>query len=199
MKAMSALVEDLARSSPASDAVIADLARVQARQREAIAQAESLEVKIAEFAQRSDEIDRTLRMIAERKIAGTAEDTESVEGGASADSRVDLETIGERQDDVAALRREVQELMAAAAITEEKIAVDALQSKAALTDLLDGVRRNLKTVNEQKAMVDELNGRLASVQFVIQEAHRTLRMLNQERELVERIDEGIRHLRSPGQ
>jgi phage shock protein A len=88
--------------------------------------------------------------------------------------------------------------MAAAAITEEKIAADALQSKAALSDLLDGVRLNLKTVNEQKTMVDELNGRLASVQFVIQEAHRTLQMLNQERELVERIDESIRHLRSRG-
>jgi hypothetical protein len=47
-------------------------------------------------------------------------------------------------------------------------------------------------------MVDQLNGRLANVQSVIQEAQTTLRALNQERELLKRIDQSIRQLRHSG-
>jgi uncharacterized coiled-coil protein SlyX len=67
-----------------------------------------------------------------------------------------------------------------------------------MTDLLEGARLNLRAASEQKEMVDQLNGRLANVQSVIQEAQTTLRVLNQERELLERIDESIRQLRNPG-
>jgi ABC-type transporter Mla subunit MlaD len=102
--------------------------------------------------------------------------------------------VRERHEEVTALRRQVQELMAAAAATKERIAADAAQSRTRLTELLEQARANLKTVSEQKAMVDQLNGRLASVQFVIQEAQNTVRMLNQERELVERLEESLRQL-----
>jgi hypothetical protein len=57
---------------------------------------------------------------------------------------------------------------------------------------------NLRTTSEQKEMVDQLNGRLASVQSVIQEAQTTLRALDQERELLKRIDQSIRQLRHSG-
>ncbi|HEY5618202.1 MAG TPA: hypothetical protein VIK60_09660 [Vicinamibacterales bacterium] len=197
MKAMYMLAEELARSGPAGDEVISEMSRVQANQREAIAQAESLEAKMAEFAQRFREIERQLRTLAERDIALSAprHQTDEVDQ-ISVDGDADLHAVTERHEEVVALRQEVQELMTVAAVTEEKIAADAAQSKATLTDLLEGVRVNLETVSEQKAMVDKLNGRLANVQFVIQEAQNTLRMLNQERELVERIEQSIRQMRA---
>jgi chromosome segregation ATPase len=99
----------------------------------------------------------------------------------------------------------VQELLSLAAETEEKIAsiearrrdVEEVQSKTTLiSNLLEDVRVNLETVGEQKTMVDQLTDKLAKVQFVMQEAQNTLRMLSQERELAERIEQSIRQLRS---
>jgi len=117
----------------------------------------------------------------------------------------DIAYLREHRDEVTGLRRQVQELLATAAETEAKIAaidarrrdVDEVQAKATLiTNLLEDVRVNLETVSEQKAVVDHLNERLAGVQFVIQEAQNTLRMLSQERELAERIEQSIRQLRT---
>jgi GTP1/Obg family GTP-binding protein len=88
--------------------------------------------------------------------------------------------------------------MAAATATEQKMAADVLQSKSTITDLVEGARMNLRTASEQKEMVDQLNGRLANVQSVIEEAQTTLRALNQERELLKRIDQSIRQLRHSG-
>jgi hypothetical protein len=99
----------------------------------------------------------------------------------------------------------MENLLGLANATEEKIAaiearrrdVEHVQARATLTaNLLEDVRVNLETVSEQKAVVDHLTERLATVQFVMQEAQNTLRLLNQERELAERIEQGIRQLRA---
>ncbi|MGH9253337.1 MAG: hypothetical protein ACRD3C_02075, partial [Vicinamibacterales bacterium] len=81
------------------------------------------------------------------------------------------------------------------ALTVETVAADAAQSRVTLTDLLEHVRENLAAARGQKAMVDQLNGRLANVQSVMQEARNALLTLNKERELVERIEQSIRQLR----
>jgi DNA repair exonuclease SbcCD ATPase subunit len=104
----------------------------------------------------------------------------------------ELARVEGRQGDAARQAEALEAKLAELAAGPERI--DALQSKATLIELLEAVRTNLATVNEQKAMVDRLNERLANVQFVIQEAHQTLQMLNQERELVERLDDSIRQL-----
>jgi hypothetical protein len=198
MKAMYALVDQLAQSSLVNDQVIEELTRVQARQCEAVAQAESLDAKMAEFVRRSDEIEQMLRMIAERRVPEAARG--EVAAGVVVDSRrgTEVQAVPEQRNDVEALQREVQELMGVASATEQQITADVLQSKAMMTDLLEGARLNLRTASEQKEMVDQLNGRLANVQSVIQEAQTTLRVLNEERELLERIDQSIRQLRTPG-
>jgi myosin heavy subunit len=111
-----------------------------------------------------------------------------------------------RSDEIDQMLRVIAEQNASEAATGEiaargdvdRVAADVLQSKSTVTDLLEGARLNLRTASEQKEMVDQLNGRLANVQSVIQEAHSTLRVLNQERELLERIDQSIRQLRNPG-
>jgi hypothetical protein len=68
-----------------------------------------------------------------------------------------------------------------------------------VTDLLEGARLNLQAASEQKEMMDQLNGRLTNVQSVIEEAQSALRVLNQERELLERIDQSIRQLQHPAE
>ena len=64
-----------------------------------------------------------------------------------------------------------------------------------ISNLLGDVRVNLESVSGQKAVVDHIVDRLAKLEFVMVEAQNTLRMLNQERELAERIEQSIKQLR----
>lgn len=71
-----------------------------------------------------------------------------------------------------------------------------MQTKANLiANLLEDVRVNLETLGEQKAVIDHLSEKLARLEFVMQEAQNTLRMLSHERELAERIEQSIKQLR----
>jgi hypothetical protein len=51
-------------------------------------------------------------------------------------------------------------------------------------------------VGELKAVVDHVAEKVAQLEFMVQEAHNTQRTLQQERELAERIAQGIKQLRS---
>jgi len=51
-------------------------------------------------------------------------------------------------------------------------------------------------LSEQKAVVDQVAEKVAQLEFALQEARSTLRALQHERELAERIGEGIKQLRS---
>jgi len=75
--------------------------------------------------------------------------------------------------------------------------VDEVQTKAnAIVHVLDDVRINLETLGEQKAVVDHVAEKVAQLDFTLQEARNTLRTLQHERELAERIEQGIKQLRS---
>ena len=106
---------------------------------------------------------------------------------------------------MAALRRQVQELLATASETDEKIntidarrkTVDEVQSKTSLiSNLLEDVRVNLEMLGEQKAVIDHVGEKLGRLEFVMQEAQNTLDTLQHERELAERIEESIKQLRA---
>ena len=108
------------------------------------------------------------------------------------------------RDEVATLRKQVQDLLGRASDVAEKISdvesrrreIDEVQAKAGMVaNLLSDIRGHLETVTEQKAVIDHLNEKLANVDFVMQEAQNTLRMLNQERELAQRIEQSIKQLR----
>jgi len=64
-----------------------------------------------------------------------------------------------------------------------------------ITNMLEDVRLNLDTLGEHKAVVDHLMENLAQLTGKIQEAQKTLRALQTERELAERIERGIKQLR----
>ena len=75
--------------------------------------------------------------------------------------------------------------------------VDEVQSKTNLiSNLLQDVRVNLETLGEQKAVIDHVGEKLAKLEFMMQEAQNTLRTLQHERELAERIEMSIKQLRT---
>ncbi len=99
----------------------------------------------------------------------------------------------------------MQELLAKAGDTEEKIAtidmrrkmVEEVQAKTSLiSNLLEDVRVNLETLGEQKAVIDHVGEKLARLEFIMQEAQNTLHTLQHERELAERIEQSIKQLRT---
>ena len=72
-----------------------------------------------------------------------------------------------------------------------------METKAnAIVHVLDDVRINLETLGEQKAVIDHVAEKVAQLEFMLQEARNTLRTLQHERELAERIEQGIKQLRS---
>jgi hypothetical protein len=75
--------------------------------------------------------------------------------------------------------------------------VDEVQAKAnAIVHLLADVRINLETLGEQKVVIDHVAEKVTQLEFTLQEARNTLRTLQHERELAERIEQGIKQLRS---
>jgi len=164
-----------------------------------------VEIRMAELTQVSAEIERRMKVLAERDAVVQSVKAE-VEGvhQISAKSREDLQYVSAHREDVAALRGQVQDLLARAGEAEGKIAsieahrknMEEVQAKATLiSNLLEDVRVNLETVSEQKAVVDHLTDKLANLDSVTQEAQNTLRMLSRERELAERIEQSIKQLR----
>ena len=75
--------------------------------------------------------------------------------------------------------------------------VEEVQSKAnAIVHLLADVRINLESLGEQKTVVDHTAEKVARLEFMLQEARNTLRALQHERELAERIESNVKQLRS---
>jgi hypothetical protein len=58
------------------------------------------------------------------------------------------------------------------------------------------VRINLEALGEQKAVVDHVAEKVAQLEYTLQEARNTLRTLQHERELAERIEGSIRQLQT---
>jgi len=89
---------------------------------------------------------------------------------------------------------------AMAQLESRRSAVDEAQSRAdGISQLLSDLQVNLEMLGEQRAVVDDVGEKLARLDFTVQEAHNTLRALQRERELAERIEQGLKALRArPG-
>jgi archaellum component FlaC len=61
--------------------------------------------------------------------------------------------------------------------------------------MLEDVRLNLETLGEQKAVIDHVMEAFNKLTEKLQESQNTLRSLQTERELAERIERGIKSLR----
>ena len=84
-----------------------------------------------------------------------------------------------------------------AVIETRKKLVDEVQLKTnVIVNVLEDVRVNLEMLTEQRAVVDHVVESMARVNATVQSAQATLKSLQTERELAERIERGIKLLRS---
>ena len=123
----------------------------------------------------------------------------------AARSKADLEHVEAQRTALASLRARIDELLATARATDERISdinarrrtVDEVQLKVnVITGMLDDVRVNLETVGEQRAVLDHVLASLARLDEMTLAAQGTLKALQTERALAERIEQGIKTLRS---
>ena len=123
-----------------------------------------VEAKMAELSEKAGGLDQRIKGILERQaVVGAVKiEVDSVHK-ISARSRADLQFVTGHLDELAAVRSQVNDLLATAQETEEKIvviegrrtAVDEVQAKTNLiSNLLDDVTVNLETLGEQKSMIE---------------------------------------------
>ena len=166
----------------------------------------AFEATANELTAQCETVERRLRDLAAQNemLAAVRRDVEGVHS-ASADSKADLAYLEAHRSEVVALRAQLDEVLAMARSTEERLSeiqarkrmVDEVQLKVnVITGMLADVRVNLETVGEQKAVLDHVLEGLATLSERVSEAQSTLRSLQAERELAERIAAGIKSLRS---
>jgi len=113
--------------------------------------------------------------------------------------------VVEHRGEVDALRDRVEEALRGIGETEDRIGVieakrkvvdDVHRKTNAIVHLLEDVRVNLEMVSEQKAVIDHVVENVATLDETLRAAQATQRSLRVERELAERIERGIKSLRT---
>ena len=111
----------------------------------------------------------------------------------------------EHRGEVDALRTRVEEALRGIGETEGRIEVietrrkvvdDVHRKTNVIVHLLEDVRVNLEMVSEQKAVLDHVVENVATLDETLRAAQSTQRSLRVERELAERIERGIKRLRT---
>jgi hypothetical protein len=123
----------------------------------------------------------------------------------SARSKSDLQYVEAHRSDVATLRQTVDDLLASIGETEGRVAliesrkrlVEEVQLKTnVIVNMLEDVRLNMETLGEHKAVMDHVMANFNRLSEMVQESQSTLRALQAERALAERIDRGNKQLRA---
>ena len=171
------------------------------------------EQRLGQVDGRMDEL-RDLSDAMERKIQGITEREQVVEAvrrgieGVHAlgqKSQADLDVISERRAEIARATGDMERLRDSLMATQERIAaienrrqlVDDVQRKAdTIMTILGDVQITLDSVSEQKAMVDHVFAELARIEYLVQEARGTMRALQTERDVAQRIVENVRQIHS---
>ena len=165
----------------------------------------AFEARAGELAQLTEEIDARIAALSKKDaIVEAVRNQVANIHDVSARSKADLEYVEVHRSDVATLRERVDEVLSIAAETETRLVsiesrkklVDEVELKTnIITNMLEDVRLNVETLGEQKAVVDHLMDNFTRLTEKVQEAQTTLRSLQTERELAQRIERGIKTLR----
>ena len=164
----------------------------------------AVEARLANIKQVSDELDGSQQTIASREqvVSAVKQQVEAIHL-ISARSKADLDYVMQNRGEVAALKMQVDWLSSQIAQTDERfVSIDArrklleeVENKAnVILNLLDDVRINVDTIAGEKAIVDQVAQTVAQLECRLQEARSTLSTLQHERELAERLEQGIRQL-----
>lgn len=166
----------------------------------------TFESKIGELRGATDAIERRIEDVVSRDetVQSIRREVEGVQE-ISARSKADLAHLESQRGEVVSLRANVDELLATARLTEQRIReinaqrrmVDEVQLKAAVTkNMLEDVRVHMETVSEQKAVLEHALDQIAKLEAINRDADSTLRSLQAERELAQRIERSIQQLRT---
>jgi chromosome segregation ATPase len=166
----------------------------------------ALEGRLAELARNAESVERKIQSLADhdamvQAVKAEVDNIRQISGR----SRADLDYVSEHRGEVADLRGKVDELLGRLGETDERIVqiearrkvVEEVQSRAEdITHLLGDIHLNLEMVGEQRAVIDDVGEKLSRLEFTVQEAQNILRSLQREREVAERIEQGIKALRN---
>ena len=164
------------------------------------------EGRLTELKTLSDSVESQIQAIATREaFVGSVKKGVDEVHQISQRSRADLQHVVDHRNQVDALRAQLDAALKSVGETEERMAVietrkklvDAVQLKTnVIVHVLEDVRVNLELLSEQRAVVDHVVESMARVDDTVHSAQATLKALQTERELAERIERGIKLLRS---
>jgi chromosome segregation ATPase len=166
----------------------------------------AFEARLADLGRSAEGVDQKIKSLADREalvqaVKAEVDHIRSISGK----SREDLQFVTEHRGEVTALRAKVEDLLGRLEETDGKIAlielrrktVEEVQSRAStITSMLGDINVNLEMLGEQRAVIDHVGEQLARLDYTVQEAQNTLRALQREREVAERIEQGIKALRT---
>jgi len=166
----------------------------------------TFELRLTDLTRATEGVEQKIKLIAEKEslVQAVKAEVESVHK-ISSRSKADLQFVTDHRSEVTDLRGKVEDLLGRVSDTDSKIAdiesrrkmVEEVQTRAnAITNLLDDINVNLEMLGEQRAVIDHVGEKLARLDFMVQEAQNTLRALQREREVAERIEQGIKSLRA---
>ena len=166
----------------------------------------TFELRLTDLTRATEGVEQKIKLIGEKEalVQAVKAEVESVHK-ISSRSKADLQFVTDHRGEVTELRGKVEDLLGRVSDTDSKIAdiesrrkmVEEVQTRAnAITNLLDDINVNLEMLGEQRAVIDHVGEKLARLDFMVQEAQNTLRALQREREVAERIEQGIKSLRA---
>jgi chromosome segregation ATPase len=163
-----------------------------------------VEAHMEQLRRLSNDVDRKIQAVADREqvVEAVKRGVEEIHA-LGLKSQAELAAVAERRAEIAQAKAELDRLRESLAGTQEKIVaiesrrplVDAVQRKAdSITHILGDVQITLESVSEQKAMVDHVFAELARLEFLVQEARGTMKALQAERDVAQRIVENVRQI-----
>ena len=186
------------------------MARQLDQRRTQLAQTEktiaAFEGRLADLDRGAEAVEQKIKSLADREalVQAVKSEVDNIRE-ISGKSRADLQFVADHRNDVADLRGKVEGLIGRVEETDGKIAliearrkvVEEVQSRAStITSMLGDINLNLEMLGEQRAVIDHVGEKLARLDYTVQEAQNTLRALQREREVAERIEQGLKALRA---
>ena len=166
----------------------------------------AFESRLGDLKTLSEDVERKIKAIASREaVVGSVKKEVDEVHQISQRSKSDLQHVVDHRNEVDALRERVEAALKGVGETEERIAVIEARKKLVnevqlktnvIVNVLEDVRVNLEMLSEQRAVVDHVVESMARLNETVQSAQATLKALQTERALAERIERGIKLLRT---
>jgi chromosome segregation ATPase len=201
MKQVQALGDELNRSSAVKDELIAELARIQARQRDAVAQAEAAEdqIKRAEAMYKSLDQRRSQLAFSEKKIGAVeAKMTELAQKSHEIDDK--MKAIAERESLVNAVKSEVENVYQISArsradlqyVSDHREEVAALRRQVQeLLATASATEDKINAIDARRKTVDEVQSKTSLISNLLEDVRVNLETLGEQKAVIDHVAERL--------